>query len=351
MSSRKKNQLPEEEPLTPVEAARERLVARQHNALERSFYEEHGKMLEIFDGLAKSIQALPVPKIPKPTIQSGSRRAIVLLYSDSHCGLHVDPKRLGGFGGFNESIWRARHECLRTQVTLAQKMFQVDDFVCLALGDLIDGQDIFKSQPFEIDHNVPEQMVLAAQQFGADLTYYAGLFRNITVSCVFGNHGRKGRFGENPYAVNYEQVVYELAKAYAGNCENILWSINEAWFQLVDILGTTFLTMHGDDVRGTAATLMGNAAKVRAQYKEMTGCQFDYLCLGHHHRHLASEDILINGSFVGASEFTAKNLRSVSMPSQKLLVIEEGIGITWSANLPLASWSELRNVETFYSLA
>lgn len=336
---------------TAIEEARSRLVNRHYNALERSFYEEHGKVLELFDGLTKSVKALPAPKVPAAPTQSDRRKALVLLYSDSHCGLFVDHRTLGGFGGFDEAIWRERHDRLRTAVTEAQRLFGVEDLVVLALGDLIDGQDIFRSQPFAIDMLVPEQIVKAAQQFGADMTYYAGVFPQVTTSCVFGNHGRKGRFGENPYAANYEYVVYEMAKAYAAKCANVNWFIGGSWFQLLDVLGTTFLTLHGDDVRGNPNTLPGNAAKVKAQYVAMLNQPIDYLCLGHHHRHLATEDILINGSFVGASEFTAKALRSIAMPTQKILVVEEGVGVTWNQNVPLATWDELRRVEVCELLA
>lgn len=337
---------PQPEPTyRPVEEARDRLVNRRYAAQERLFYDEHAKTLTLFDDLAATIRALPAPKVtPLPAPDLPHRRALVLLYSDSHCGLFADSRSMGGLGGFDEQIWRERHNRLRQAVTEAQALFQADNLVVLALGDLIDGQDIFRSQSFSIDLAVPEQIVLAGQQFGADMTYYASQFPNVIASCVFGNHGRKGRYGENPYAVNYEYIVYHLAKAYAAQCANVNWFIAGAWFQWLSVLGVNFLTMHGDDIRGNANTLPGNAAKVLREYREMLNIPIDYLVLGHHHRQLQANGVLINGSFVGASEFTAKDLRSLVLPTQKLLLVEEGIGVSWVKDVPLATWGEMRSL-------
>jgi predicted phosphodiesterase len=331
-----------------VEIARDRLRLVHSRAEDKTFYEAKGESLAAFDGIVASLQALPAPRPYAPTViksrNQRRKRTMVLLYSDSHCGLRVDSESLGGLEGFNIDVWAARHDILRDAVIEAQDMFNVDELAVFDLGDVMDGATIFKGHAYHIDKSIPEQIVLSGNRIAEDTSAFASVFPKMMRCVVYGNHGRSGSYGENPYSSNYEYTVYEMAKGYCRNMKNVDWYMSKSWFQMVDILGTTFCLVHGDDIKSYGANLAAGARRTKQMYMSMLNMPFDYLCAGHHHQQLADDHTLANGSFVFASEFTAKNLASVGLPKQKIFIVEEDKGVTWKHDVPLASWSDLRNV-------
>ncbi len=329
-----------------VEEARTRLVNATLNRESRSFYEEQGTNLELFDQLSRSIKSLPAPRSYAPRTRRNSDRApqrtLCLLYSDAHRGQRSESKALGGLGGYNLEVWKQRHDRLRDAVLEAQEMFQADELRILGLGDLIDGQDIFKSQPFHIEEPVTDQIIGAAYRLAEDTDAYAQMFQSVSHEYVYGNHARVGRKGETPYAVNYEHLTYEIAKQATKDHRNVSWSPSDAWFKLVSVHDTRFVLVHGDDVRSYGGSPFSGMRRSKAQYVAMLNQPFDYLCVGHHHQAFSDEHVLANGSFVGASEFTAKILSVAGVPSQKIFVVEPGAGVTWTHDVSLATADELR---------
>lgn len=333
---------------SPIEKARLRLIEQQQARIYRTIVGHCAEDYHVFDGIAGAIQALPSPApAAVPFRRRRGKRALVLLYSDAHCGLRATSTALGGLGGFDVDIWEERHNRLQAAVCEAQETFQADELIELGLGDLMDGQDIFKSQSYHIDKSVPEQVVLAGQRLAKDMAVYAGVFPRIRNFFVLGNHGRKGRYDENPYAVNYESIVYELARAYTRDMSHITWEGSDSWYQVVDILGLLFVILHGDDIRSFGPNLPAGMMRTKQSYMSMLNMPFDYLCAGHHHRAFSDPQLLANGSFVGATEFTAKKLSVVGLPSQKLFVVDEGVGLTWMQDVPLATWDEMRSVKIY----
>ncbi len=333
-------------PPTPVELARERLLKASHASQAKGFYEAQGSNLELFDRLAQSIQSMPSPKVSGAHLRRESRspRSLCLLYSDAHRGQRVESKGLGGLGGYNLEIWRKRHDRLRDAVLEAQEMFQADELLILGLGDLIDGQDIFRGHPFHIEEPVTDQMVGAAYRLAEDSAVYAGAFRKVRHKYVYGNHARVGRKGETPYSVNYEHLVYQIAREATKNYRNVEWEGSDAWFKPLTIHDTRFVLVHGDDVRTYGGSPFSGMRRSKTQYMQMLNQPFDYLCVGHHHQAFTDEQVLANGSFVGASEFTAKILSVAGAPSQKLFVVEPETGVTWTHDVALATPDELRDV-------
>lgn len=50
---------------------------------------------------------------------------------------------------------------------------------------------------------------------------------------------------------------------------------------------------------------------------------------------------------MGATEYAAKELVSVNLPNQKLMLLHRTRGISWAADVALGDWAELRQVPIY----
>ena len=74
------------------------------------------------------------------------------------------------------------------------------------LGDIIEGDDIFAGQVFEIDRSLIEQITAAATMLEEFVLACLGFFEHVHVCGVPGNHGRIGRHGQH-----HKQLHHTLA--------------------------------------------------------------------------------------------------------------------------------------------
>ena len=78
--------------------------------------------------------------------------------------------------------------------------------------------------------------------------------------------------------------------------------------------------------------------EIANKLKETFG-DFNYMCLGHFHKHFEQEllrgGILANGSFVGGDVYSMQNLRTRSKPTQLVFGVHPTYGMTWQYKLDL----------------
>lgn len=120
------------------------------------------------------------------------------------------------------------------------------------LGDIVEGEGIYPTQPHQIDSSVFRQATVDAPQiYGAQIRRLAEVFETVNVVAVIGNHGRLSRYA-NPES-NMDRVFYQtLYWMFAENPRiniTIPQGHGENMFYAVDKIGNySTLLIHGDQM-------------------------------------------------------------------------------------------------------
>lgn len=340
-----------EPPVDPVLAQRQRMTELATLREQKTRLKAEAELAEALDCLGQSLRRLPVvAPIAAPALIGravNTDEELVLLYSDGHKGALVDGKALGGLGGYDAAIWHERHDRLREAVAEAQRTFRVGRLNIFNLGDNVEGQNMRPSQAYHIDTYITDQVAEAGQRKALDAAFYSTIFDRVDEFGVGGNHARVGNKGDAPYAANWDRLVYWIADRLTADYKNVTWHLPRAWFQVVQRGKTIFVLVHGDDIKSWLGIPYYGLQRARMRYQQALHIPFDYVCVGHFHQPYRDDYVLANGSMLGATEYAAKELVSVNLPSQKLLLLNRETGVSWVNDVVLGDWAELRQVPVF----
>lgn len=305
---------------------------------------ERDFIADIIDArLAKIEPILPPPLIishhphTKPEVAS-------LLVSDIHGGEVVKSRDIGGLGAYNWDVLVKRCHTLRDAVLecigIVRSSLTINKLVINFLGDLVTGEDIYIGQGRNIDLALVDQVFDLADLLATDLLVpFAQTFSVVSIYGVWGNHGRAGLPGTHSPRTNWDYVLYRYLKSRMSQAEHIHFYISECNFmgyRLPELPRWKHLLVHGDQARGWASIPYYGVDRMTARYVDMTKVPWDYVYLGHHH---SRADIdgqkIMNGSWVGPSEYSVSKLMKASEPTQVLMGLNEKYGQTWLWNLKL----------------
>ena len=141
---------------------------------------------------------------------------------------------------------------------------------------------------------------------------------------VSGNHGRIGRKGEFKHHVNWDYIISKsLEDQFSRITDRVTFNVPKSPFAIVDIEGWTFLMRHGDGIKSWGGIPFYGIARSTGRWVAMqasVGKRFDYMAMGHFHQRAdlpyTGGEVLMNGSFVGTSQFTVEVMESASRPEQ-----------------------------------
>ena len=295
----------------------------------------------LLDSVRAEVHRLPRPKDIKPIYTrtpNGQKEEVIAVVSDVQIGEFVDRDAIGGLGEYNFEIFELRVQHWKSSVIniLQMKMSEgrnIEKLHIPFIGDIVEGMDIFPSQPFHIESGLVKQTMRGSLVFAKAIAEIALLFPElpILIKHVAGNHGRIGRKGTTPYADNWDRMLGFLIGMQLEQYPNIINEVPEVWFIVEHIQGWTFHFSHGDDIK----SWMGVPAYglIRAHSKEtvMLDMPLHYYIVGHHH--VLSQiqngygEVIVNGNWVGANEFVAKQIKSASRPCQVILSVTEQYGV------------------------
>ncbi len=311
-----------------------RKLARRENvqdALLKAFDTEFGKVIKI-----------PAPKIgPKKKV--GKPEDAILLLSDAHVGEKIDLDMSSGINEYSIDIFRKRLKTLAESiydiVSLHSHMYPLENLWLICLGDLLDGESIYRGHKLNIEAGVMKQYKIAVEEFSGLIAYLLQLFPHIHFIGVPGNHGRIGMLGESTEDTNWDYLLYYALRERFSNNDRIDFHIPESWFTIVNIKGHSCLCWHGDCVKTSAGIPWSGVDKALKAMVGMTKNMIEYMFMGHYHTAGRTEnsfgEMFVNGGFPGPSPFEIKQVMKVSTPSQWFCGINEHRGITWSYKLDL----------------
>lgn len=314
-----------------------------------------GRMRIVAEAMAKEIH-----KLPKFTIEKYHRdinkkldpEDIVLVISDVHVGSWVSPEATGGLGNYSYEVFVRRLDRLIKAVfsILSYMPHRVPRIHVVFAGDIVDGGRIFKGHARQTDLIVAQQVTRAYERFAYLIAVLAGIEGvEVVVSTVPGNHGRIGDKGELSPTDNFDWLVgWFLQERFdLLGVKNVRFNLPETWWMLLKVRQTAFHVSHGDAFRSWIGIPFYGALRYKQKLRELLRetfaksgegepPDFDALLCGHHHELAWFGGVFMNGTFVGGSEYSLKDLQVGGPPYQLMLGVHDTIGVSWQRKIVLA---------------
>ena len=262
------------------------------------------------------------PKLPRP-VRAASRpgtspHAAVLHTTDWQCGkvtedfdMEVLEARLIGMMDVTATL-NARHG---NPVTAG--------YVLLG-GDMIEGVNIFPTQPYEINAGLYDQVFTVVRLIRIIIDRALTIWPEVHVVCKWGNHGRIGRFGELPDADNLDRIAYRIAWERYADDPRVHWDVdNQDYVQQFSIGNYHGALLHGNEFYKSFSA----QRIVQKLTSWQTIYQFGDTYMGHFHRRDCygmpnGTMAYLTGSPESSNAYAADMLAARGEPSQRLHFID-----------------------------
>lgn len=294
----------------------------------------------LVDAVQASVFQLPPYAGPGPKLLTGGGEYdVVQLLGDMQVGQHTTLEETGGICEYSTPIF------LRRLATLEAKLvkrvldlggvYRLPKLVCFMLGDISENETIFPGQKSEIDADVIQQLFTAVDALAGFLLRMQGYFIVIEVICVYGNHGRVGKKGENKLYVNWDYIAYKFLESRLAAQPRIRFEIPVTWWHLVTLRGSRFLLTHGDQIKSWMGIPYYGIDRADANITTLLqslGISYDYMVIGHHHNAATVDrpqgEKIVNGNWPGGSIYSLHKLNRATEPSQTMFLVgDEGIAL------------------------
>lgn len=307
-------------------------------------------MDKIVNTIKDIIIPFPVPKAPKKIkpLETTTSEHAVLNFSDMHIG-EIVKKEETKYNDYNFRIFCQRWSFLVDTIIdlLVNKLkgYHFEKLWINILGDCVCGI-IHDELTTHSDLNILQQAMWApyvVAQGIADLRKNLPV-ETINITGVIGNHGRteqKKYFKES--WVSWDYVFYQTLGTLLSNDKTIICNFPKSFFELVNINNQNCLLLHGSDIRSWLGIPFYGIQRTAAEFSEMLASEnlfFEYLILAHFHNAAWLQKIkgstMINGSFIGPTEYSIGKLRKATPPSQLLFGMHSKKRKTWEYNIDLS---------------
>lgn len=254
-----------------------------------------------------------------------NKESIVIMLSDLHIGKVVESD---GVETYNTAIALDRIRQLTQNVQRvidhARMGTQIDEIVCLCLGDLIDNEAIYHSHAHHIDSHVALQVKNAIRALWNMILTLAEIddIKKVRVLCTRGNHGRTGAIGGHEDS-NFDTIVHdglEWSSILNGD-PRITVSSKYSQFNIAEVKGHRILMRHEAPAHADTS-----AAKSRISGWLDLHAPIAAITYGHlHHPSVSTYNdryLFMNGSIVGGDDLSER-MAVGNAPTQLLFGVTE----------------------------
>lgn len=296
------------------------------------------------------VEAARVPvKVPRYAVRKRSAklpvRSAVLPVYDCQFGQLVRPEDTPlGVGEFSVEVFDQRLARWLDGVTGSMRDYatshRIEELTVVFGGDLVEGEDIFAGQAWQLEHDPAMQTVLFVRRWAEALRTLLEFakteigIRRVMVLAIPGNHGKVGgkRKGATPSTMSWDWLASEWLRDSLRAEPVDVWGIESGGAVLFETAAHLFLAIHGDEIRGWGGLPFYGLAKYDGRAIRMSGELHDYLLMGHHHQPAnipngSGGETIVSGDWVGANNLS-RYLASASRPQQRLLFVGERYGVT-----------------------
>jgi len=248
--------------------------------------------------------------------EQDSKREALLLVSDAHYG--IDIKNI--VNEYNPTIAKERFNKLTYKTIKYCKENKVKTLNVLLAGDLISGI-IHNNLRLQNSEDIIQQIINVSEILAQMFTLLSKAIPNIKIEYTVGNHSRiSPNKNDSIESENFEYLLPWYLSSRLIKLENIE-IIKSEFNEIVHmkIFGYDILGVHGQNDKLTS--VVHDLTKITRIIPYM-------ICYGHLHKDFRNEDgtvVVVNGSLSGIDEY-AFSKRYLSVPHQKLIIFEEGVG-------------------------
>ena len=256
------------------------------------------------------------PLSPKNIIYDDSEDMIIVL-SDFHVGLDVS----NNFGRYNSDIVRERLNTYENEIAKIQKFKKCETAYVVLVGDMCNGS-IHVTTRLENRENTIKQIQLAAEMISNFVYKISGLFNEVYVNSVSGNHSRIGLKDEVLRDERLDDIIPWYMRAKLSHLDNISFIDSDNIDPTIgtfSVKGNEVVIVHGDfDKFGQSGV---------ADLTMMLRYIPDIIIMGHlHHSEYTSVsdvDVIRCGSLCGACNDYEVSKRITGQPQQMVVTVSE----------------------------
>lgn len=187
---------------------------------------------------------------------------VIALFSDSQIGTKslgeevglTEQRVYGPMGKFNFNVFRYRlriwYRAINRIVAIQRNTIPIHKLNLWFLGDVIEGENIFRSQGAYIETGVLQQYFASLYEVAQAVASLASNFEEIEIRAVTGNHGRvRTERNATKTWVNWEWLWYRYLHLLCRDLPNVHFKLTMSWFDLPVVQGYRWLMLHGEDAR------------------------------------------------------------------------------------------------------
>lgn len=176
--------------------------------------------------------------------KSSEERALLVVISDMHLGQEFS----NVFGDYNSDIAKHRLQKYLGEILNIANYYGVKDCYVSLQGDLISG-NIHRGVDVNNRENVIEQITIASELLSNFVYALSGVFDNVTVKSVNGNHSRITKKDDALKDERLDYIIPFCMKAKLSHLKNVsidLATNIDSTIAIFDILGKDYISVHGD---------------------------------------------------------------------------------------------------------
>jgi hypothetical protein len=200
------------------------------------------------------------------------------------------------------------------------------------LGDIVEGEDIFPGQNWEIDSSLYSQVAVNGPAIFRDvLNIWLEEFEDIEVAAVMGNHGRIGRPGHFNPETNMDRILYKILDLMYLENDRIKFTIpdgygKKSWYYVDSIGNYSTMLLHGDQFSAPSGSQYSYYKKVMGWKDCGIPEKFQDVYMGHYHQSvkmtLGSTILRISPSPESSNGFAQETLGVMGRPAQDLMFVD-----------------------------
>ena len=247
---------------------------------------KYGKTEEvIWSAIERNISGIKIDPVFPPG-PPGKRDAVdaVMLNADWQVGKLIR-------GSYSSAIAEQRVANFYAQ---CQRMFQfmpwqVEAAHVLYLGDLVEGELVFRGQAYKIDESLFRQVFRVSEMIINGLRKLLAVVPIVYAEGVGGNHGDNTR--DSHPETNFDNMAMEIARRFLRDEPRLIFPEpitpdERHWSMLHNVRGKTWMGLHGNQIRSQPNT---KATRDKLQGYFNTMGPFDYVATGHYHQALQQD--------------------------------------------------------------
>jgi len=273
--------------------------------------------------------------------------AQVLVLSDLHVGLRTP--------SYDSGVFRRRMQQLGQDVLRIHELHlnanDIPELHIFILGDVVEGEAVgYQVNLQDLELPLQAQVELALDEVAALVDSCTAEYSRVYIECVWGNHGRTGRF--NSRTNNADLYFYTLLRERLASRPNVAVLLPSDFYQIANVMGWHYFLFHGHQVRFYSRTPLYGIENAVKDWIALRPQSFNAACVAHFHyagklRVAGRVPILMNGCFPTDDPHSVEMIHSDGTPTQWTFGVAEKRPIAWHYELDLLTHEERARLSEF----